>query len=136
MIRSLSSHQRKNFHLFVTVVFLAPVLLLSGPGRQNSFLVAAAESQSTPTATSNNNTPKKRTGWFSKLKMGNQVTRAMTYSIAKNERNAISVLEFHGKPLSWFRLDDGVMGGQSESSMTALIAEDGKLHFSGTINCN
>lgn len=64
--------------------------------------------------------------------MGN-VTRAMSYSISKNEKNAISVLDFHGTPLSWFRLDDGVMGGQSE---TVHVAKDGFLHFDGILNTN
>ena len=69
-------------------------------------------------------------------KMGNtvkQITRAASYSIAKNEQCSISVLEFHGKPLSWFRLDDGVMGGLSE---TLHVVQDGVLHFNGTINTN
>mmetsp|Transcript_12743 Transcript_12743/g.25804 ORF Transcript_12743/g.25804 Transcript_12743/m.25804 type:complete len:209 (+) Transcript_12743:310-936(+) len=64
--------------------------------------------------------------------MGN-VTRAMSYSIPKNEQSAISVLKFNGKPLSWFRLDDGVMGGQSQ---TVHVSKDGLLHFDGTINTN
>ena len=66
--------------------------------------------------------------------MGNAVTRAMTYSISKNEAKAIAVLGFGGQnntPLSWFRLDDGVMGGQSE---TLHVAKDGVLHFEGNIN--
>lgn len=66
--------------------------------------------------------------------MGNtvkQISRAASYSIAKNEQSAISVLEFHGKPLNWFRLDDGIMGGRSE---TVHVAHNGELHFNGTIN--
>jgi len=92
----------------------------------------AAESTSPPAA------PAKNSGWFPKLnilKMGNAVTRAMTYSISKNESKAIAVLEF-GKdshPLSWFRLDDGVMGGKSE---TLHLAKDDTLHFEGQINTN
>jgi hypothetical protein len=58
----------------------------------------------------------------------------MSYSISKNEQNAISALEFNGTPLSWFRLDDGVMGGQSETA--AHVAKDGSLRFDGTINTN
>jgi NADH dehydrogenase [ubiquinone] 1 alpha subcomplex assembly factor 1 len=83
--------------------------------------------------------------WFRRrFGMGNQVTRAMTYSIAKNQRNAITVLEFHGEPLSWFRLDDGVMGGQSETTVESIQYHPRKtecdvqplLHFVGTINTN
>ena len=78
---------------------------------------------------------RKKPGWFARLRMGNQVTRAMTYSIAKNERNAVRVLEMGGKPLSWFQLDDGVMGGQSQTDLIKLV-DDGRLHFQGMINCN
>lgn len=78
---------------------------------------------------------KPKRGWFGRLKMGNQVTRAMTYNIAKNERNAMTILSINGKPLSWFQLDDGVMGGQSNTNMEMLL-DDGRLHFRGTINCN
>lgn len=38
-----------------------------------------------------------------------------------------------GKELKWYRLDDGVMGGQSE---TVHTIEHGMLHFKGTINTN
>lgn len=65
--------------------------------------------------------------------MGN-VTRAMSYSVSKNEKNAIPVLELSGNQLKWFRLDDGVMGGQSETVLTAK--DDKVLHFHGTINTN
>jgi len=36
-------------------------------------------------------------------------------------------------PLQWFRLDDGVMGGKSETNH-AVDAATGILHFTGTIN--
>jgi len=61
--------------------------------------------------------------------------RMMSYDRAANERNAVSALRMAGQPLSWFRLDDGVMGGQSETNH--LVSEDdGALHFVGTINTN
>ena len=66
--------------------------------------------------------------------MGN-ITRAMSYSITKNEQSAISVLKFNGKPLSWFRLDDGVMGGQSETvHVVNNRSECGILHSKGKVN--
>lgn len=90
--------------------------------------MATAESPSIPAKT-------KKTGWFGRLKMGNQVTRAMTYNIAKNEKNAVKILDIDGVPLSWFQLDDGVMGGQSQTDLK-LLGKDDKLHFRGMINCN
>lgn len=72
----------------------------------------------------------------------------MSYDRAANERIAVTALQLlnSGTPtcgadtaapvaasLKWYRLDDGVMGGQSESDHIPL--EDGKmLHFQGTIN--
>ena len=114
----------------VIIAFSLPVTTASAAAETNSPASAVAEAV----------LPKKKRGWFSKVsKMGNAATRVMTYSIAKNEANAIAVLEFVNKtttestPLSWFRLDDGVMGGQSE---THLLAKDGVLHFEGIINTN
>jgi NADH dehydrogenase [ubiquinone] 1 alpha subcomplex assembly factor 1 len=62
-----------------------------------------------------------------------QAMRAMQYNQAENLKNAVTALEFGGKPISWFRLDDGVMGGQSK---TQHVAKDGVLHFKGMINTN
>jgi NADH dehydrogenase [ubiquinone] 1 alpha subcomplex assembly factor 1 len=41
----------------------------------------------------------------------------------------------NGKQLQWFRLDDGVMGGQSETQHY-VAADAGIMHFAGTINTN
>lgn len=123
MIRSRIS-KRKPLRLFF-VLLATPVLLGSG---QASVFVTAAESNSTPASA-------KKPGWFGRFKKGNMVTRAMTYDIAKNQRNAVSILKIDGKPLNWFQLDDGVMGGQSQTELNLLV-EDDKLHFRGTINCN
>jgi hypothetical protein len=62
-----------------------------------------------------------------------QAMRAMNYNRAENLKNAVTALELGGKPISWFRLDDGVMGGRSE---TQQVVENGALHFKGTINTN
>ena len=62
-----------------------------------------------------------------------QAVRVMKYDRASNEAGAISSLDMLGNSLSWYRLDDGVMGGQSE---TLHSNERGGLHFSGTINTN
>jgi hypothetical protein len=59
--------------------------------------------------------------------------RAMNYDRTGNLKNAVTALELGGKPISWFRLDDGVMGGRSE---TQQVVEDSALHFKGTINTN
>lgn len=60
-----------------------------------------------------------------------QAMRVISYDRTANERNAIPSLTLLNHDLSWFRLDDGVMGGQSE---TVHRAEDGCLNFAGTIN--
>lgn len=78
--------------------------------------------------------------------------RMFSYDQVANQRNAISALQLEGccKPvparegekstepatlMKWYRLDDGVMGGKSESEHVPL--EDGAvLHFKGTINTN
>jgi hypothetical protein len=67
-----------------------------------------------------------------KQNMG-QVMRTMSYDRAANERNAITSLKLFDERLSWYRLDDGVMGGQSE---TVHSDQDGRLAFEGTINTN
>lgn len=59
-----------------------------------------------------------------------QAVRLIKYDRAANEANAIPVLQWAGNPMKWHRLDDGVMGGRSE---TVHEAKDG-LHFTGTIN--
>jgi hypothetical protein len=55
----------------------------------------------------------------------------MRYDRSTNEAAAISALELLGQNLHWFRLDDGVMGGQSE---TFQLKESKVLHFQGRIN--
>ncbi|EJK75448.1 hypothetical protein THAOC_02827 [Thalassiosira oceanica] len=62
-----------------------------------------------------------------------QVMRAMSYDRAANERNAVSCLILGDTPLSWHRLDDGVMGGQSETDLHSS-ADSTCLLFSGQIN--
>ena len=57
----------------------------------------------------------------------------MKYDRAANERNAIGSLNFVNQALEWFRLDDGVMGGQSETLHRSL-KECESLDFCGTIN--
>lgn len=68
-----------------------------------------------------------------------QAVRIIQYDREENERNAIPALTIdllnqEAAPLKWHRLDDGVMGGQSESLHTCM--EDGSLHFTGQINTN
>lgn len=60
-----------------------------------------------------------------------QAVRVMRYDRAGNEAAAIAALDLLGENLKWFRLDDGVMGGQSE---TTHSNDSGGLHFKGTIN--
>lgn len=62
-----------------------------------------------------------------------QAMRAMSYDRAANERNAVSCLTLGDTPLSWHRLDDGVMGGQSETDLSSS-ADSQCLLFSGQIN--
>ncbi|KAL3782727.1 hypothetical protein ACHAW5_006723 [Stephanodiscus triporus] len=62
-----------------------------------------------------------------------QAIRAVKYDRAANERNAIPSLKFIGRTLTWHRLDDGVMGGMSET-LHSSTDSGGELHFSGQIN--
>lgn len=68
-----------------------------------------------------------------------QAVRMMKYDRTANERNAISALNLlrhdniNAAPLSWYRLDDGVMGGRSETEHSRS-SEDNGLHFQGMIN--
>ena len=57
--------------------------------------------------------------------------RGMRYDRGANEAAALSALELLGQELKWFRLDDSVMGGQSE---TTHSSEGERLHFQGIIN--
>lgn len=68
-----------------------------------------------------------------------QAMRIVKYDRAENEKNAIPALNLlvDGESeavLNWHRLDDGVMGGQSESLHSCL--DDGSLQFAGEINTN
>ncbi len=64
-----------------------------------------------------------------------QAIRTIRYDRAANEANAITVLEFAKQPLKWHRLDDGVMGGQSETQHQHEVEdENGILNFTGAIN--
>lgn len=89
------------------------------------------------------------------LLMG-QVLRVMSYDRAANERNAIPGLQLLGHTLKWHRLNDGVMGGRSETlhsfhegaaaadvsdsdskstqPSAAIPTKGAALHFSGQIN--
>jgi len=63
--------------------------------------------------------------------------RILSYDRAGNVANAIPALEFSGQQLKWHRLDDGVMGGKSETIHHAS-SNDGQevLKFTGNINTN
>lgn len=63
-----------------------------------------------------------------------QAMRAMSYDQASNERNSVPALEFGATPLQWYRLDDGVMGGKSETVVQQQQEGSTDLHFTGTIN--
>eukprot|EP00585_Thalassiosira_rotula_P003160 CAMPEP_0196133550 /NCGR_PEP_ID=MMETSP0910-20130528/2733_1 /TAXON_ID=49265 /ORGANISM="Thalassiosira rotula, Strain GSO102" /LENGTH=210 /DNA_ID=CAMNT_0041393291 /DNA_START=111 /DNA_END=743 /DNA_ORIENTATION=+ len=66
-----------------------------------------------------------------------QVIRAARYDRAANERNAIPSLKFLGRTTNWHRLDDGVMGGQSETTLhhsSSSSDNTNELHFTGQIN--
>lgn len=62
-----------------------------------------------------------------------QVMRAARYDRATNEKNAIPCLKILDHTLNWHRLDDGVMGGQSETALSPSTCKD-ELDFSGQIN--
>lgn len=60
-----------------------------------------------------------------------QAVRLMQYDRAANLRSAIPVLQWEEHAMKWHRLDDGVMGGKSET--LHQTAQDG-LCFQGHIN--
>ena len=62
-------------------------------------------------------------------------TRNYKAMMAKNERLAFTVFELGGQQLKWTRLDDGVMGGRSESRPSITPGGHGLL-FEGDINTN
>jgi len=68
-----------------------------------------------------------------------QAVRMLKYDRATNVADAIPALDLVGSPLRWHRLDDGVMGGRSETLHTVEQEQQCKdeapgLHFQGTIN--
>lgn len=68
--------------------------------------------------------------------MGN-VVRMARYDRAANVAAAIpSPLTLNGHPLDWHRLDDGVMGGQSETLHSSNLDGRSGIHFAGMINTN
>lgn len=62
-----------------------------------------------------------------------RASRMIRYDRALNERNAIPALNIMDAALSWYRLDDGVMGGQSETTHTCS-EDNAALEFRGQIN--
>ena len=56
---------------------------------------------------------------------------AATYSMSANKQNAVASMHLGATPLRWYRLDDGVMGGQSE---TRHADKGGVLTFQGTLD--
>lgn len=65
--------------------------------------------------------------------MGN-VVRMVKYDRAANVANAVSALSFHDAPLKWHRLDDGVMGGRSETTHVSTMNGVDGVHFMGSIS--
>jgi len=65
--------------------------------------------------------------------MFRQAFRIFKYDRALNERNAIPALNIMDTSLSWYRLDDGVMGGQSETTHSSS-QDSSALEFKGQIN--
>lgn len=67
--------------------------------------------------------------------------RSMKYDRASNVANAVPFnLELNGSKLNFYRLDDGVMGGLSNTHQDILLqsskSQGFKLAFAGTINTN
>jgi len=64
-----------------------------------------------------------------------QAMRMAKYDRASNEANAVPVLDFLNQKLKWHRLDDGVMGGRSETFHKSVEnSATAVLRFSGIIN--
>lgn len=58
-----------------------------------------------------------------------QILRAMTYDHCSED--SVPALEIGGTPLNWYHLDDGIMGGKSQTNLTTSTAG---LHFAGKID--
>ena len=101
-------HPRVVFVLLIIIVWLQKV----SSAKNNIFSVIQRKVQSSP--------------------MGN-IVRMAKYDRAANMANAITALQLLNHDLKWHRLDDGVMGGRSE---TTLQTDTTSLHFQGTINTN
>ena len=119
------------------VLYITPLILLSVYFFTIHYISAASSSSSEHSVGSNSNNLKSNQN-----KMGGQVGRIMTYPMSENMKNAKAVLHFQNYPLSWYRLDDGVMGGRSETHMDDIVpvgggdSGDQVLVFSGRINTN
>ena len=96
----------KNFFFQGLLPHLNPIIPLSRP-------VGSANPHHLTTSQENDNN----------IIMG-QAIRAMKYDRTANECNAIPGLTFHGRQLQWHRLDDGVMGGKSETVHSCSTSDD------------
>ncbi len=67
--------------------------------------------------------------WFERA----NATSRMESSVS-SDHGAVCALQLDDSSLEWFRLDDGIMGGQSQTSHCA--ENEGRLHFRGIINTN
>ena len=67
-----------------------------------------------------------------------QAMRMMSYSQSKDIVNTVNIpsLVINNAPLSFYKLDDGVMGGQSQTHIDKLLqkSEGSGVVFTGTIN--
>lgn len=67
-----------------------------------------------------------------------QAMRMMSYSQSKDIANTVNIpsLVINNAPLSFYKLDDGVMGGQSQTHIDKLLqkSKGNGIVFAGTIN--
>jgi len=130
-------HTIQNHRLSINITFLLTLIITLTTitwNHNQTLLVAANQPKSEIHSLINNNQNNNQ-------KMGN-VARMAKYDRAANVANAIESLQLQGHTLKWHRLDDGVMGGRSETihANTKRTLDDGTilqgLDFTGTINTN
>lgn len=70
--------------------------------------------------------------WLERARRAIPTERTMSYDQRAHQGEAVSALKLDSTLLQWSRLDDGVMGGKSQTIHHA--DNHGSLHFTGNIN--
>ena len=134
--RSSCNRRRSTFPTLISLpLIVAIVIFLSYPIDASSSSPARHKPIINKQRWWQRDTSKRRKSSINQENNMGQAVRIMKYDRAANERNAIDALNFLDRKVSlkWYRLDDGVMGGQSETNHHTT---NNVLHFDGEINTN